>query len=62
MKAKCSGKHSERTEPLCVLSIEQPRDLHRSPIIIMILKSMTLKWAGRVARMGVIRNGGGGGV
>jgi hypothetical protein len=35
---------------------EELRDLYSSPSIIKIIKSMTMRWAGHVARMGEKRN------
>jgi hypothetical protein len=35
---------------------EELRDLYSSPSIIRIIKSMRMRWAGHVARMGSKRN------
>jgi hypothetical protein len=35
---------------------EELRDLYSSPIIIRIIKSRRMRWAGHVARMGEKRN------
>jgi hypothetical protein len=35
---------------------EELHNLHSSPIIITMMKSRTMRWAGHVARMGPMRN------
>jgi hypothetical protein len=45
-------KRDEMTEEWRKLHNEELRDLYSSPSIIRIIKSMRMRWAGNVARMG----------
>jgi hypothetical protein len=49
-------KRDEATGELRKLHNEELRDLYSSPIIIRIIKSRTIRWAGHVARMWKKRN------
>jgi hypothetical protein len=50
------SKRDEVTGGLSNLHNEELRDLHSSPSIIRIIKSRSMRWAGRVARMVEKRN------
>jgi hypothetical protein len=49
-------KKDEVTGEWRKLHNEELRDLYSSPSIIRIIKSMRMRWAGHVARMGEKRN------
>jgi hypothetical protein len=49
-------KRDEVTGEWKKLHNEELRDLYSSPIIIKIIKSRRMRWAGHVARMGIKRN------
>jgi hypothetical protein len=49
-------KRDEVTREWRKLHNEELRDLYSSPSIIRIIKSLSMRWAGHVARMGEKRN------
>jgi hypothetical protein len=49
-------KRNEVTGEWRKLHNEELRDMYSSPSIIRIIKSMRMRWAGHVARMGEKRN------
>jgi len=46
------AKRDEVTGEWRKLHHEEPNDLHSSPNIVRVIKSIIMRWAGRVARMG----------
>ena len=45
-------KRDEVTSEWRKLHNEEPNDLHSSPNIVRVIKSIRMRWAGHVARMG----------
>jgi hypothetical protein len=52
LRGICGPKRDEVTGEWRKLHNEELRDLYSSPIIIRIIKSRRVRWAGHLARMG----------